>query len=107
MIGMLVGDELEQEGGSLRILLRPVPWQFMQMIDETDLAFDPELDHRRKCRRIVEGAGGNRHSIRRFIGERRAAVAAKAALDKVGRAEFFRSPRVHSKSVPRTETSGA
>ena len=80
---MLIGNDVAQEGRGWKILHRGAVRQGVKARDERDFRLGAVLDHRRRDRRIVEGADRNGNPIRRLIGQRRAAVRAKAALDHI------------------------
>jgi hypothetical protein len=92
MIGVLIGNDIKDEGGRRGIFLGQARRERMEMVDKPDLALRSKLDHRRHGTRVVERAGRNRDAVWSFIGQRRAAVAAEAALDMVGRTKSLRRP---------------
>ena len=90
VVGMLIGNHRADEFDTFRIALCRMAGKRRESVHIRQLLFHAPLHGRLDFLRRIEGADGERHAVGRFIGQRRAALRAEAALDMVGRAEPLR-----------------
>jgi hypothetical protein len=82
---MLEGVDLVQERAGCFVLQRRAAGQVAQGVHVRQPGLHAPLHDGRDLFGLVEGGDGERHAVRRLVGERRAAFVAKAAPHVIGR----------------------
>src|SRR5579872_5196657 len=90
VIGMLIADHLAQERIPLRVATGRPGGQAREIIDEGQLVGRVHLHDRRRHCRVVERTDGKLDAALIFVGQRRAAISAKAAPRQVRALEPLR-----------------